>query len=364
MKRLQWLVLSLLFLLQGPAGALSAPDAWRLFYRDNTSATLNHLMLNIPQMHLIQGVSDENWALFYGHEGLPYTVVLSDVGGGADPRLLVYANGKSQAPISTDLNGFGRGETFGRLHWPRSGWCYIQVKPAALRTGPTSYTLTVTGDWGANNGLATISGSTVKFASTRADSLALPKSVSGSLTAPLYTRSSLAYPDATFTGNSALAMEAGSSLATVLLVSAFGDPINTLKSPWVTRWHTLYPSNFAITRIGISPTVTPQNPIEISIEMRKESVVWNITDGETVWPNARMEDINASDNAAAVRVFRWSPAKQDWILFDACPQVITTSAGWLVKTRDASPDLSLASSAFYGAATVPLANTRAWTCYR
>ena len=251
------------------AFAASEPDKYDVFYDDQTSATLNRLTVNIPQIHTISGAADEDWACFPTQEGLPHAIKVRAVAGGLDPELWVYPDGLAQPGMKTDYGSFGENEYYGLQRWPSTGLFYIKVRAAGIQPGPTTYTLVVTCDVGANCGLASISGTIVKSAQAYQDSLTLPKAVQlfdGTTTNPLYTLSQIDYPSGAFLPDA----------LPDLMLSGMGDPISNLNRPWVTKWHQRFPSNFSITRVGIYPAILPTTPISLTIQMRTQPLQRNL----------------------------------------------------------------------------------------
>ncbi|OPZ10089.1 MAG: hypothetical protein BWZ10_02480 [candidate division BRC1 bacterium ADurb.BinA364] len=141
--------------------AYGAPDVYDLYFNDATAATLNQMLVNNPQAHVISDAADEDWATaIIPDAGWPYSVHVENAASGLDAELSVYLNGPANAPETPeDETGFGGSETFSRLNWPKAGKIWIRVRAAALAEGePTSYTLVVRRNTGANIVIPIISG--------------------------------------------------------------------------------------------------------------------------------------------------------------------------------------------------------------
>ena len=224
--------------------------------------------------------------------------------------------------------------------------------------GPTSYTLTVTQDTGANNGLATISGTKLASGQSQGDTLTLPSTLQladGSSIIPLYSKSSLSYPAGIFSEDN----------SAVLFLGGFGDPILNLSQPLVSKWHERYPENFTITRLGMVPAVTLAHPLTLTIQARSQSVIRDLSDDATKWTEVHMLDIPHSAEKSSAKVYHWDSDAQEWMLYDSVPAVTETSSGdWLVQTQISALALKMYNSDFFAVNIERASSALCWINYK
>lgn len=350
-------VFVLILILAAPAAA-AGPDRYDLFYDDGTSATLNEVTINFPQSHAIGAADDWDWATFPAEAGMPYSVKLEQAGADVDLELRVYMDGPSNAPAITEFAGFGGGETFTRQSWPSTGRFWLAVRAADWRAGATSYTLTVTRNTGANLGLATISGSKMSSGGPGSGGVQLPTTMStsdGSQVPLMYTAHELSWATDTFTA----------ATSHLVLLGGLGDPSNSLSSPYVVRWMEKFPHNLTITRVGLFPAEDPLQPLALTIEMKTQATTMDLSDGYVTIAGYVARDVPEGGQAGGARVWHWSQASGQWVLFDVSPTVIQAEGAWRVTTRVSHLDLDLSNSDYF-AASVDVPQTRAgrWTLYR
>ncbi|NQU43824.1 hypothetical protein HQ520_11105, partial [bacterium] len=179
------LLLSMIFFGGERTSCASPPDVYDLFHQDQTSTTLNNIGLNTPQTHALYVAQDEDWAVFHAQAGLPYSIKITAVAPGIDPALEVFIANPNASGETRDFAAEGGDETYSRVNWPQTGPVWVRVHGTGSFSGATSYTLTVTGDWGANLGLATISGFASTFAYAQGGRLQLPETLPQADTSPV-----------------------------------------------------------------------------------------------------------------------------------------------------------------------------------
>ena len=350
-SRFYWCLL-LLFCLR-PASA--QVDLYDIFYDDNTTRTLNRLTPNIPQEHTIHDASDVDWAVFYAREGLPYTIRVTEVGQGLDPELWIDPN-VTGLPMPIDMEGSGADEFYTRQSWPLTGWCWFGVSPAAMTEGPTSYTLVVYQNTGANLGLATISGTKARPAQSDEDSLSFPPTiqVGDELITPVYTRSTLSYPAATFPDPD----------RTHITFGGLGGNINALNKEWVIQWHALHPNNFTIVTLSFVTPTGPAKPIDLSIQMIADRIAMDLWDDPYLWEDIAIQDVQPDDPDESVSIYRWDASEKRWSVHDISPQIEKMPLYWLAKTTIEPNDVSINKWEFFAAAVENLENcSNVWTLY-
>jgi len=134
-----------------------SPDAYEV---DDSPAEASWIVVNstMPQEHNFHDPGDEDWVKFHVYfTPWPYTIATLNPGATCDTVIALFAESDLVSPILTvDDTAYGEGEL---TSWISSGtgWYYVRVTsydPGDFGEG-TDYELQVTGDTGANNGLAT-----------------------------------------------------------------------------------------------------------------------------------------------------------------------------------------------------------------
>lgn len=143
-------------------------DFYDRFYDDNTTATWNFISMSSSgaiQQHNFWKPGDEDWLVFNMDAGTTrsYSVNVTDVATSCNPSIAVYlASNMESAFRYRDDDGPGYEELLSWFAGPSSGTVLVRIAPSPNNPGlwgrGTSYTLTVSGDWGDRAGLATIAG--------------------------------------------------------------------------------------------------------------------------------------------------------------------------------------------------------------
>ncbi|MCE5230309.1 FG-GAP-like repeat-containing protein [bacterium] len=142
-------------------------DDYDRYYSDDTPGTLNYYNLNYTgQVHNFWKTGDEDWCKLIVNANHCYSINITGQASHCDAKIEVYRGTDLSAPIITrDDNGPGGPDEL--ISWwsgETTGTMLVRVtqspRSAGLHGENTTYTLAITDDMGANNGIATIIGST------------------------------------------------------------------------------------------------------------------------------------------------------------------------------------------------------------
>jgi len=293
----------------GALVALScAPDLYDRFYNDDTTATLNFISPSGgAQIHNLHDTGDSDWGFFHACGGYLYTIQVRDQATSCDAAIHFYKDGLSTGPLIIDESPAGGTDEVISWSCPTTGTYYLCIRSADERLfgNGTTYTLAVTGDWGANCGLATISTGAFKVAEG-GTFLADPLSV--------YLHARLTVPPG--------ALSTGAPEIALLVITPEdleqGPPYNEPTRQWLLHpdQHT---SNCTIVHFRTGSPVTFLQPIALALEM--------INDSSTAIKGFRLDDLDPDDGMSNAKVYRWTGSQ--WQVYDPAPTIngmtVTTS---------------------------------------
>lgn len=139
-------------------GPPASPDAYDRFFGDDDPATTRNFfgVDALPQSHNLWMPNDRDWAAFHADPGRWYTVRASDQGANCDAALALYRADDlttTVIPVVDDEPAGGNDEWFSWFSGPTSGTMLVRVSQSPLSPAlsgiATSYTLTISSDWGA-----------------------------------------------------------------------------------------------------------------------------------------------------------------------------------------------------------------------
>ncbi|MCD6385328.1 hypothetical protein J7M23_06080 [Candidatus Sumerlaeota bacterium] len=129
-----------------------------IYEDDDTTHSASIAVVNWigPPQHNFHDYADKDWARFFAIAPYPYTIRTKDLAPNCDAVIYFYRDGLAKPPLIRDDWGAGETET---IYWQclTSGTYYLRIEnyDPSVYGEATSYTLEITADIGANNGIAT-----------------------------------------------------------------------------------------------------------------------------------------------------------------------------------------------------------------
>lgn len=275
--------------------SFSGEDIYDKFYNDDTTASLNFIGDdNWGQTHNFWAHGDADWVLFNIDPHRPYTIKVSDQATSCNAAIYCYnSNDLSHTifPVE-DFQGAGGGDEI--ISWTTgdtSGTILVKIMQstddADLYGEGTTYTLTITGDWGPSTGLATISGTTT-------DKIYAP--IGGNLCVPnsgyVYTKHKLYFPPDSLTQD---------------VEFAIGAPKDIGNNPYFKsqeKWKNLHEGNYSIVQIypldGFSDSII-KKPLTLTMQFVDGPI--DIYSGGLLVDT--LDDIPSDAEAYQMRIYKW-----------------------------------------------------------
>ena len=320
-----------------PLAALCAPtgqtepvpfrdDIYDRVYDDDTSGTLNFVSSDgAMQIHNFWLPDDEDWAAFNADVNRWYSINVTEQAANCDAMIYLCHEADLQNPLVArdDWGPGGPDELISWYSGPISGTLFAKVTQSPLSPGlsgeATTYTLTVTGDWGQSAGLATISGTQRAWISR--DGGTLEAGPGG-----IYTKHKLSVPAGALSieGNAIPAQAWAGQDASVsdeageegkwLILDAPDDISNDPWYEYTKKWLNERPHNASIVWI------TPDPPESFSFSVPAVLSVQFVNDGG-YYPELDFlhDDLPPGFTPADMRIYAWTGA--DWTIVPG-PQTV------------------------------------------
>jgi hypothetical protein len=269
-------------------------DIYDRVYEDGTPQTLNFFSNdNAVQIHNLWNPGDVDWAAFNADASRWYSIQVSDQATSCDAIITLYAHSDTITPLVTrdDWGPGGPAELISWFSGTHSGTMLVKVTQSPRSVGnfgdETTYTLSITGDWGPNAGLGTISG-------TRGEIGPEGGTVQVHDTG-IYTKTNLVIP-------------AGALAARTEFI--LDDPGDIGSYPWypaTVSWLTAHPGNATIVNLMTPEDVVFAFPATLTLQF--------INDGPS-YNEFALDDLPDPEEPQNIRVFSctgglWS---SDWTL--------------------------------------------------
>jgi hypothetical protein len=298
--------------------ALAADDIYDYLYDDDTTVTRNVFRYNSPaQVHNLWSEGDEDWARFTAHAGYLYTVMVMDQAPDCDAIIYLYHESNLTTPaIVRDDWGPDENEIIAWESDTTSGTMLVRVTLSSDGFGAwgagTSYTLSITFDYGPGIPLPTISGTSKRvtigpeggIVQVPANPQALPTRFQDGEEEYIYTKHQIYFPP------NAL------STTCTFLIQAPPDIGNFPIQAHTRAWHVERRGNASIVEILTSGTVAinPHIPAQLSVQF--------IDNGPTVqWPPElvpyTVDDVTTGERISDMRIYEWTGKK--WRALDSRP---------------------------------------------
>ncbi len=324
-------------------------DRYDCFYDDDTSATLNFFANdNASQVHNFWSSADEDWARFNVDPHRLYSINVTNQAATCDARIELYRPSDVFHPLLT-RDDYGPGGPDEFISWDSgatSGTVLVRVRQsprsAGLSVTETTYTLTISGDWGPNVGLAIISGTKLVVIGPDGGTLSLPSSPSTSAGVHLqsedvyiYTKHQIYFPpgalDRTY----------------IFLIESPNDLCVSPSLPYTQAWLAAHPGNASVVQILTEEPIQLLKPVELTVQF--------INNGPSFNDNFTIDDIPPGATPDQMRIQSWTGSQ--WI---ALPEPQSVS-GDTVKTWISTLGTGVFASSAYANRT--LSNARDWTAY-
>jgi len=355
--RIRFLTCALFLLTQvvGPMRANAEDDIYDRFYDDDTTATWNFLGGAVHvQIHNFWEPDDADWVKFNVDSDRPYSIQVQDQAPRCDAIIYLY----HESNLTTALvvrDDWGPGGAVEEINWysdDTSGTIYILIKQSAEASGlfgeETTYTLRVSGDWGGNAGLATISGTTRLVIGPPGGLLRVPsQTVTGDqITTHVYTKHQVYFAGGVL------------DLDRELIIEAPDEDIDTEPEYDSTRaWLAAHPGNASLVRILTGAST-------ISLAHATPLTVQFVNDGPTT-NGFTIDDLPPGANPSRMRIHTWTGS--EWRMLEG-PQAVVgdTVIGWIGALGDVASTTGYGHMSLFGAAPAAEEASRArdWRLYR
>ncbi|MCX7045659.1 MAG: FG-GAP-like repeat-containing protein [Candidatus Sumerlaeota bacterium] len=291
----------------GPT-AVGGPDVYDLLYGDNTPASLNFVTDDqSTQTHNFWSQGDVDWALFNADAGRHYTIRVSAQGPRCDALIKLFNPSDLGSPLVTRDDSYAGGADE-IIEWDsgassRTMYVMVTQSPDAadVHGAGTSYLLTISGNWGDNAGLSTLSPTQVGNIGKGGGSL---KAGAGGL----YTQSAFNVPPNALDND----MQFG--------LSGPGDVSNAPYFSYTTLWLSAHPNSANITQILTTSGITFNVPATVTVEF---------TNNGTFFAGFPVKDIPDGYTWSQMRLYKWSGS--EWSLVPGLQTVTTNTVTALIN---------------------------------
>lgn len=296
---------SIIYFAEDKTGVVSEPyqalfegshnlDLYDIFHEDDYSTTtLNFFSDNsYTQVHNFWEAGDVDWAMFNADAGRLYTIMVSNQAPHCDAQISLYHEtdlDNPHIPVIDDYHQPGSADEI--MVWnsgTTSGTMYVKVTQSPVyscRAGnATTYTLSITGDWGPNTGLATITG---------VDAMIGPPG--GTL---------VVGDDGIYTKTRLTILPGALEETVKFRIEAPGDTGNRAKFEPTVEWLKEHPTNASIVRVWAESYVEFNIPATLTLQF--------IDDGPTTH-GFTIDDVGPGESVEDMWAWFWSYGENKWV---------------------------------------------------